>query len=70
VLAWAWKRRWRLAAAVLVAAAGGYFGFYEDTRSWWMAVCHRARVGGSAGFMRAVLRLARERRGDVAQLAA
>jgi hypothetical protein len=42
VLAWAWKRRWRLAAAVLVAAAGGYFGFYEDTRSWWMAVCHRA----------------------------
>jgi HlyD family secretion protein len=29
VLAWAWRRRWRIAAAVLVAAAGGYFGYLE-----------------------------------------
>jgi HlyD family secretion protein len=29
VLAWAWKRRWRIAAAVLLAAAGGYFGYLQ-----------------------------------------
>jgi HlyD family secretion protein len=29
VLAWAWKRRWRIAAAVLFAAAGAAFGYLQ-----------------------------------------